>query len=458
MRTRINLLTTTAAILLAMATTALAKPETQPATPTQDDQARQAEKLYQQGRDALLTGEYDKAVNLLTKAVAEDKVGKTSYRLALARAYRYADRIAPAAKELATILKTAPDHVEAGQLLGEIYIAGEDWAKAAAVLKPLLKYRHDYTTYHMLAEATYNLDKYPEARTYFEKAVQLNPDSAADHYQLGNIYLAGHFYSLAAESYQKALSRGIESPVLRYKLGSAYFNLRNYFGRVQVVTVKAGKTGTISENWYLIEPVPGKKDTFRAAPSDSAIFQIAKATADGIADRPDIQFLKANIYLNARRYKQAYAMFGKIKDTIPKEDKALYYFYYSQAAFGIDKYDEYLSLLDEAIALDKAAYQPTLVEAYLKVAEQYNQLGQADKYIHYLARAVAASPQTVSLHLKLGYAYEHARKYDLAAKQWQLVLDLQNDHPDRLKLINLITKYKNIPAKKEPKPKAKTNS
>ncbi len=471
MRTRKNLLTTMAAILLALAAIAPAAPavttppatappdpaapETRPAKPTQ---AERAEKLFQQGRDALLTGEYDKAVKLLAGAVETDQVGKTSYRLALARAYRYAGRIAPAAKELATILAAAPDHVEAGQLLGEIYIAEEKWAKAAAVLTPLLKYRHDYTTYHMLAEATYNLDDYPKARKYFEKAIQLNPNSAADHYQLGNIYLAGHFYALAAETYSKALALGIDSPVLRYKLGSAYFNLRNYFGRVQVVVVKAGKAGTINENWYLIEPVPGRRDTFRAAPADSAIYQIAKATADGITDRPDIRFLKANIYLNARRYKQAYAMFGKIKDIIPDEDKALFYFYYSQAAFGVDKYDEYLSLLGEAIALDKAAYQPTLVEAYLKVAEQYNQLGRSDKYIHYLTRAVAASPQTVSLHLKLAYAYEHARQYPLAVRQWRLVLDLHSDHPDRMKLINLIAKYKDLPAEKTDKKADKKDS
>ena len=44
----------------------------------------------------------------------------------------------------------------------------------------------------------------------------------------------------------------------------------------------------------------------------AACSEIARATTDGITDRPDIQFLKANIYLNARRYKKAYEMFGKI--------------------------------------------------------------------------------------------------------------------------------------------------
>lgn len=410
-----------------------------------------AEKLFQNGRKALLTGEYAEAIKLLTQAVEADKT-KTGYRLHLARAYRYAGKGDQAEAQLKQILKGTPDHVEAGQLLAQIYAKREKWENVVKVLEPLLKYRHDYTTYHLLAEAKHNLNDHKKARKYFEEAVKLNAKNASDHYQLGNIYLAGNFFALAAESYQKALSLGLDSPVLRYKLGSAYFNLRNYFGRISVVTVKAGKVGTISGDWYLIEQVPGKKDTFRAAPGNSAVYQVARAMTDGIKDRPDIKFLKANIYLNARRYKQAYRMFKKIKGAIPKEDKALFYYYYSQAAFGIGKHDEYINLLKEAIKLDKTAYEPTLVEAYLKVAEQYNQAGKLDKYIQYLLLAVRVSPQTASLHLKLGNAYEEARKYDKAVVQWRMVLDLEPDHPARMKLINLMDKYRKEPPEK---PKAK---
>lgn len=404
------------------------------------------EKLYQEGRKALLSGKYTEAIKLLNQAVDTDTT-KTSYRLYLARAYRYAGKNDQAEQQLKTILKTTPEHIEAAQLLAQIHATREKWKDVVKVLEPILKYRHDYTTYHLLAEAKYNLGDRQKARKYFEEAIKLNAKSASDHYQLGNIYLAGNFFALAADSYQKALSLGLDSPVLRYKLGSAYFNLRNYFGRIALVTIKAGKVGTISNGWYLIERAPGKKDTFRAAPHNSAIYQIAKAIADGIEDRPDIRFLKANIYLNARRYRQAYQMFQKIKDTIPKEDKALFYYYYSQAAFGIGKYDAYLKLLGEAIKLDKAAYEPTLVEAYVRVAERYNQTGDLEKYIHYLQLAVNASPQTTSLHLKLGNAYEEARKYDKAVVQWQMVLDLEPDHPQQMKLLNLIQKYRKRAAK-----------
>jgi len=292
-----------------------AKPEKPEAKPAESD----PEKLFAGGRDALFQGKYDEAIDLFEKAVAADKT-KTSYRLHLARAYRYAGKNDQAAAQLEEILKAAPDHVEAGQALGEIYTAAKRWKDVVRVIEPLLKYRHDYPTYHMLAEAQNNLGETEKARKSYEEAIKLNPQSASDRYQLGNIYLAGNFFALAADSYRSALGLGLDSPVLRYKLGSAYFNLRNYFGNVSVQTIKSGAAGTINGPWYLIEPVPGQKDVFRCAPETSAIYQVAKALADGIEDRPDIHVLQATIYLNARRYAQACEMFGKIGPKVPKED------------------------------------------------------------------------------------------------------------------------------------------
>ncbi|MBN2477178.1 MAG: tetratricopeptide repeat protein [Pirellulales bacterium] len=447
---------TPAAVVLRAASTAEAQtsgedppapPAETPAPPAAEEDAPAAETeptaedLFAKGRDALFRGEYTQAIELLGKAVAADQT-KTSYRLHLARAYRYAGNDPEAEKHLEKILQTAPDHVEAGQALAEICAAAKRFQDVVRVLEPLLKYRHDYPTYHMLAEAQYNLGKLDQARKYYEEAIKLNPQSASDHYQLGNIYLAGNFFALAADSYQAALRLGLDSPVLHYKLGSAYFNLRNYFGRIAEQAVKSGEPGTIHQRWYLIEPVPGRKDVFRCAPETSAVYQIAKAMADGIEDRPDIHVLRATVYLNARRYAQAYEMFTETAPTVPDEDKALFHYYYAQAAFGTGQYDRYLQLLQEAIKLDPQAYQAGLVDAYLRVADQHNEAGNLDKYVEYLVRAVAESSQTTSLHLKLGYAYEEARKHEQAMAQWQMVLDLEPDHPQRIELLNLIEKYR----------------
>jgi tetratricopeptide (TPR) repeat protein len=138
-------------------------------------------------------------------------------------------------------------------------------------------------------------------------------------------------------------------------------------------------------------------------------------------------------------------MFKQIEATIPAENKGLFYYYYAQSAFGIGQFEEYLRLLGEAIKLDKKAYAPTLVDAYAKVADQYNSAGDLDKYIYYLEKAVEQSPQTAALHLKLSYAYEEAAKFDKAVAQWRMVLDLEADHPRRLDLLNLIVKYTKAP-------------
>ncbi|NIP28117.1 MAG: hypothetical protein GWN55_11680, partial [Phycisphaerae bacterium] len=112
-----------------------------------------------------------------------------------------------------------------------------------------------------------------------------------------------------------------------------------------------------------------------------------QAIDGGIEETSDIKFLFANIYLNARRYSQAYEMFNKIEAKIPKEDKPLFYYYYAQSAFGVHRYDEYLTLLQKAIKLDKATYASVLVDAYTKVADRYNQAGRLDEYINYLGKA-----------------------------------------------------------------------
>ena len=63
---------------------AAAAPTTAPTTAPADN-ASAAEKLFKDGSDALYQGQYDKAIELLTKASTMDK-DKSSYRLHLARA------------------------------------------------------------------------------------------------------------------------------------------------------------------------------------------------------------------------------------------------------------------------------------------------------------------------------------------------------------------------------------
>ena len=69
--------------------TASALADPAPEDPEAGSPPPQADQLFAEGRDDLFRGEYQKAAELLEKAVAADDT-KTGYRLHLARAYRYA--------------------------------------------------------------------------------------------------------------------------------------------------------------------------------------------------------------------------------------------------------------------------------------------------------------------------------------------------------------------------------
>jgi len=400
-----------------------------------------AERFLDRGREALFQGRFDKAIELLEKALAMDGAeGRAIYRLNLARAYRFAGRPADAEKQLAALLERFPEHVEAGQFLAEIYAGEARWKDIQRVLEPLLEYRHDYQSHHLLAEAAFNLGDLGRARRCYEEAIRLNPESGGDHYQLGNIHLAQNRFALAARSYERALGLGLSSGVLHFKLASAYFNLRNYFGQIAEIAVPSGKPQTLHGEYYLFEAVPGREQTFRAAPRRSALYQSAAAIAAGMPDDSGIRLLQANIYLSARRFAMAHSIYKHLEASVPEVDRALFYYSYAQSAFGLGDFDGYLASLQKAVALDPKAYETVLLDAYLKVAERFNQAGRQADYLDYLSRAVQASPRIASLHLKLGDAYAESQNLDKAIEQWRMVLDLEPDHPERTRLLNRIAR------------------
>ncbi len=363
-------------------------------------------------------------------------------RLHLARAYLALDRVEEPEALLAAVLARFPDHVEAGQLLARLYADQARWARVSEVLEPLLAFRHDYATNHLLAEAAYHRELFDEARGYYLEAIRLNPGFAGDHYQLANLHLAQGRFALAAESYERAAGFGIAEPMLHFQLASAYFNLRNNFGRITEVEVASGEAGRIHGELYLLEPVPGQPQRFRAAARNSAIYHAALAVERGLEATADVAWLIANIYLSGHRYEEAYTRYRALEAGIAEEERALFLYYVAQAALGLGKDAEYVEALQEAVRLDPDAYGSSLVEAYVTVAERADQAGDREQRVRFLERAVGESPETASLHLLLASAYADAGNYRAAVAQWDMVLALEPDHPRRTELLQRIDEHR----------------
>jgi tetratricopeptide (TPR) repeat protein len=414
-----------------------AAPTTAPApTAVSPENAKAAETEFDAGRKLFFQGDYQAAITRLTKAGDLDPT-KGAYRLLLAKAYRSAGRPKDAAAILERILAADPEHVEAAVEFAEILSPDKQADRVIKVLEPLLKFKHDYPLYHLLAEAYYQKEEFAKARENFEQAVRLNPLNGQDHYQLANIYLAESRFAKAAQSYERALQLGVDSAVLHFKLASVYFNLRNYLGQVTVAEIVGGQVGQIKNDLFLIDPVPGKKDTFYVSGPRSAIFQVAKARALGV-DLVTLRFLEANVWLNAGRFAKADAIYKDLQDKLDKGDVGLFWFYWAQTALGLEDLDNYLARLKKAIESEPDTYKATLADAYVAVARRYQQRGDDARYIDFLGKAVETNPLSAGLHLTLGDALVQAGQKAKAAEQYRLVLELEPDHPQRVRLLNAI--------------------
>jgi len=399
-------------------------------------EGKAAEELFQAGRNLFFQGKYLEATEKL-RAAADGNPAKTSYKLLLAKAHRYGEQKEKAVAVFEEILKEDSNHVEAAVELAELLDPQKESDRVIGVLQPLLRFKHDYPLYHLLAEAHYQKEAFDKAREYYEEAVKLNGQNADDHYQLGNIYLAQQRFAKAAAAYERAGSLGVSSGVYHFKLASVYFNLHNYLGAVRSAEVIGGEVGDIKNELYLLDPVPGKKDTFYVCSPKSAVFQVAKAQKLGV-DVFDIRFLEANIWLSGRRFARADQLYGTLQEEVGKEDAGLFWYYWAQTALGLDNLESYLERLEKAIEADPDVYNPTRADALVTVAERYQQRGNAAKHIEFLGKATAENPLSARLHLMLGDAHWIASDRAKAIEQYKLVLELEPQHGDRVRLLNRI--------------------
>ena len=403
---------------------------------SQEEEPSPAQKAYTEGREAYYAGLFDEAIEHFRTAVslAPDEA---LYGVALGKAYSAGGKTDEAQQQFERIVRDHPTNVEAGKELAAIYARQEEWQKVLDLLTDLLPYKHDYAMFKYLADAANNLRKTTEAKEYYREALKFNEGAALDHYQLADIYLTESKFRLAASGYARALELGYEDALIHYKLGTAYFNLRNFLGQVEVREIPGGVAGEISDDFFLIEALPGSTHLFYGAPVHSAVYQVKKGMDMGI-EVVEARLLLANTYFHTRRLTRAIELFLEIEGQIKEEDQQLFYSYLGQAYFLAGRYDEYLDAVRKATAEDAEALKQALVEAHHSIALKHEQMGDTDNQINYLLRCIEAAPTNAQFHLELGDAYYRQKAYPEAAAQWKMALDLQPDHPEQMRIINLI--------------------
>ena len=318
----------------------------------------------------------------------------------------------------------------------------------------------------LYAEAREAVDAghYEHALSLLESAVRLEPgqaryrallawtharlgadeQAAAEYARLGDWYAERGRHALAAEAFEQAVGLGRRDARLHVRLARAYYELKQLLGTISTRRVPGASPDRIVGAYYLLSPVPSQPDRYYVCPRSSAIYQIRQAIDAGLDDAVT-RLLQADICLAAGRHEQALAIYRSIESRVPPEERAGYYFRSARAALGVDASDEYLARLRQAIDLDPQRYGPSLADAYDAMARRCSRQGELEMYIRYLEQATDVSPVSAQLHCRLGNAYWEANRRADAARQWQVALELQPDHPDRKRMLDLISAVGSAP-------------
>jgi tetratricopeptide (TPR) repeat protein len=399
----------------------------------------EAEIALEEGQKAFFKQDFENALKHF-KIAAEKGKDDPNYLYFLGNTYLKMGRKEEARKEFETLLTKKPNHINATVALADLLYMEQDWEQVAKLLKGIVEFKHNYHIYHHLADAQYFLGDLREARKSYEEAIKLNEASASDHYQLANIFLAQLKYSRAADEYNRALDLGKKEAIVHYKLGMAYFNMRNYLGKIEKRKYLKAKSGQVLDEFFLIEAVPGDTDFYYCAPKRSCVYHLRRAIDAGI-DAPELRFAYANVFFHTRRHQNADTLYQALEKEINEENRALYYYYFGQVKFRQRDFGGYIAKVKKAIELDEKVYGHTLVEAYQAVAGHYGKMENLPKQIDFLKRCIDEEPSNATFHHSLGDAYLKQEDFSKAVDQWKLVLEINPDHPAQMTLMNLINRH-----------------
>lgn len=220
------------------------------------------------------------------------------------------------------------------------------------------------------------LGNYEKAAELFQRALKVNPNSAAAHYELGLIYGLNSEEEKAFQEFEQA--RKLEPENYWYKISYATFLQSE--GRIEE-SIELFKE-LVEENPTQIElKYELSKLLFNIEKYDESIEYLNKIEKEmGVSE--EISFLKQRIYLSQNDAKKAAKEIENLIESFPEELR--YYGILADIYLSNDQEDKAQEVFQKMEAVDPDNY---LVQFTL--AEFYRKQGKKEKYIQSIEKAFA---------------------------------------------------------------------
>ncbi len=166
---------------------------------------------------------------VLEWGLVSDPKEEIKFRKKLAEIYKELGNIGSAYEELSEVIKINPDDIETRMEMSRLLIKRELWDKAIVELQALLARAPEHVeALYYLGMVNFRLERFVEAKEKLTKAVTLNPNHKKAHFYLGLIFYRNKNWQKAIEHLEKAKDDPeVRSKAVRY-LAEAYYETENW--------------------------------------------------------------------------------------------------------------------------------------------------------------------------------------------------------------------------------------
>jgi tetratricopeptide (TPR) repeat protein len=297
--------------------------------------------------------------------------------------------------------------------LGETYYLSGDEEQAADAYRQAAPASPAYV-YNRWGDAFYNQERYDEARTRYQQAIELAPTESLYHSNLGWADLKLEEYDQAVDAFQRAVTLSPNSQVDQANLGEAYYQMGEYdlaLAAFERAVMLAPGYARAHNQWG---DVLYDQAQYREA---------AQKYQEAIELLPDTALYHSNLgwaYYQMEEYDLASAALQHAVELDPDRDSD--YNHWGNALYALGRYADSAEKYRQAIELnpDDAVYHSNLGDACYE-------LGEYEQAVTAYEQAVTLDPEDASSYNRWGNALFALGQYAESAEKYRQAIELNPD-------------------------------
>src|SRR6266576_1878310 len=333
-----------------------------------------------------------------------------------------------AASKLENLVREAPESFEVQELLGLVYSAQSQDARATQHLQKAVHLKPNSAPARTnLAANLARLGKLDLATEQFKKAVELDPRNFDTNHNLGEAYVRSGKIADAASFLEKAQQINPSAYDNGYDLSLAYIQTGRLADARQLIQDLLKRKNT-AELHNLLGEVEEKDGKFVAAENEYETAAHMEPSESNLFDWGSELLLHRTLGPAVEVFQQAAERYPASQRLAIGLGVALYYYAMSlwkgKRAQDPDlDLHQIESLLSKSLAID-----PKLAEAHLQLGNLYSDQNKYAQAIPEYTRALELSSDLADAYYRLGQAYVRTGDRDRAQQQFQVYQRLREQH------------------------------